>query len=204
MGHLVTTSFHQAQLFIDNNVLPGLLTILSNENTNEHVTDIVCWIVNDILSSSKNRIIQAVIDSGIVSKMIPILSSENFHPVIRYRVVEMISCMARGGVNQVHYLVNQGCIPLLLETPTLLNLSPLGIETVTETLERMFSNVCLVETYLRVAEKHQVLQPDFLTLYIPFIVSKTVRCNRVKRMNRMLQQSKRKKAAKVRQLRQRS
>ena len=199
VGYLVSRSHHQAQLFIDNNVLPGLLSLLSNENTNEHVTDCVCWIIENILSSSKNRIIQAVIDSGIVSGMIPILSNENFNSVIRFRVVKMVSCMARGSVNQVQYLVNQGCIPLLIEIFTLPNLSSLTRETITVILERMFSNAWLVETYLRVTEKQQVLQSD-----IPFIISKTVKYNRLKRRNGMLQQSKRKRASKVRQLRQRS
>lgn len=45
---------------------------------------------------------------------------------------------------------------------------------------------------------------DFLKLYMPYIISKTVKHNRLKRRNGMLQQSKKKRASKVRQLRQRS
>ena len=45
---------------------------------------------------------------------------------------------------------------------------------------------------------------EFIELYMPYIISKTVEYDRVKRRNRMAQLSKRKRAAKVRQLRQRS
>jgi len=118
-----------AQIIIDNNVLPSLLNLLSS--TSAHILQEACSIISNITAGTEDQI-QAVIDSGVLPKMISMLSNgpllqqlvsddvgsscETFMRSIRREAAWVIvNAVDNGSTKQVEYLVNQGCIPLLLD-----------------------------------------------------------------------------------------
>jgi len=130
LGNIASGSDSQTQIVIDNNVLPCLLNLLSS--TNEAILNYACWTIANITAGTVEQI-QAVIDASIIQKLIPMLSDgpllqqmdseelsspsmEEAVKCIRMRAASVVTtCTLNSNSKQVNYLVNQGCIPPLLD-----------------------------------------------------------------------------------------
>ena len=119
-GNTSRESFPRGRSFINNCALPSLLTLLSSSN--EYILHEACWIISNIAEGTMEQI-QAVIDSGIIPKLIQMLrdghllqhpSCEAFSRSIRRQVVLVFAnAVNHGSKKQIKYFLNQGCIPLL-------------------------------------------------------------------------------------------
>ena len=129
LGKMAKGNGSQKQIVIDNNALPGLLTLLSSSN--KDILQEVCWAISNIAAGTEDQI-QAVIDSDIIPRLIPLLSDGRLLKQIVSEEVDGQLLLARrrirkkvgtvlanavhhGGTKQIKYLVNQGCIPLLTD-----------------------------------------------------------------------------------------
>jgi len=149
------------QIIIDNNVLPSLLNLLSS--TSAHILHDACSIISNITAGTVEQI-QSVIDSGVLPKMISMLSDvsllqqivsddvprscEFFMRNIHREAAWVIANVAqKGSEKQVKYLVNQGCIPLLLDLSKYVLLRP-------ESTKRIFDVDIEIQKALQLLEAH--------------------------------------------------
>jgi len=129
LGKMAKGNGSQKQIVIDNNALPGLLTLLSSSN--KDILQEVCWAISKITAGTVEQI-QTVIDSDVFPKLIPLLSDGRLLKQIvseevdgqlllaRRRIRKKVGCafanaVNHGNVKQIKYLANQGCIPLLTD-----------------------------------------------------------------------------------------
>ncbi|KAK7337679.1 hypothetical protein VNO77_18264 [Canavalia gladiata] len=112
VGNIVAGDDAQTQLVIDNQVLPRLRQIL----TQNHQTNIlreVCWAISNITAGTSAQV-QAVIEANIIIILVHILQYAEFD--IKKEAAWAISNATSAGSNeQIKFLANQGCIKPLCD-----------------------------------------------------------------------------------------
>mmetsp|Transcript_68671 Transcript_68671/g.183301 ORF Transcript_68671/g.183301 Transcript_68671/m.183301 type:complete len:311 (-) Transcript_68671:280-1212(-) len=110
VGNIVTGDDNQTQLVINCSVLPCLLSLLSSDR--KGIRKETCWTISNITAGSRDQL-QAVIDYNIIPALVRMLETEDFD--IRKECAWAISNATSGGDDmQIKYLVDQGCIPPLV------------------------------------------------------------------------------------------
>ncbi|XP_077231968.1 importin subunit alpha-4-like [Tasmannia lanceolata] len=112
VGNIVTGDDGQTQYVIDNQVLPCLLSLLT-QNHKKSIKKEACWTISNITAGNKSQI-QAVIDANIILPLVQLLQHAEFD--IKKEAAWAISNATSGGSNeQIRYLVSQGCIKPLCD-----------------------------------------------------------------------------------------
>ncbi|XP_010931776.1 importin subunit alpha [Elaeis guineensis] len=112
VGNIVTGDDAQTQVVIDNQALPCLFQLLT-QNHKKSIKKEACWTISNITAGSRAQI-QAVIDANIINPLAQLLQHAEFD--IKKEAAWAMSNATSGGSNeQIHFLVNQGCIKPLCD-----------------------------------------------------------------------------------------
>ncbi|KAL2925503.1 Importin subunit alpha-4 [Bienertia sinuspersici] len=112
VGNIVTGDDTQTQFVLDNNVLPCLLQLLT-QNHKKSIKKEACWTISNITAGNKAQI-QAVIEAAIVLPLVQLLQNAEFD--IKKEAAWAISNATSGGSHdQIRFLVSQGCIKPLCD-----------------------------------------------------------------------------------------
>lgn len=131
VGNIVTGDDQQTQAVINVSALPCILMLLSSPKRG--IKKEACWAISNITAGSKEQI-QAIISANIIPPLIHLLTNAEFE--IRKEAAWAISNATSGGtVEQIAYLVQQGCIPplcnlLIAPEPRVLNVALEGLENI--------------------------------------------------------------------------
>ncbi|XP_042516060.1 importin subunit alpha-4-like [Macadamia integrifolia] len=112
IGNIVTGDDAQTQFVIENQVLPCLYQLLT-QNHKKSIKKEACWTISNITAGNRGQI-QAVIDANIILPLVQLLQHAEFD--IKKEAAWAISNATSGGSHeQIQYLVNQGCIKPLCD-----------------------------------------------------------------------------------------
>nr|XP_010914627.1 importin subunit alpha-4 isoform X2 [Elaeis guineensis] len=112
VGNIVTGDDAQTQVVIDNQALPCLFQLLT-QNHKKSIKKEACWTISNITAGNRAQI-QAVIDANIINPLVQLLQHAEFD--IKKEAAWAISNATSGGSNeQIHFLVSQGCIKPLCD-----------------------------------------------------------------------------------------
>ncbi|KAG9130648.1 hypothetical protein Leryth_011912 [Lithospermum erythrorhizon] len=112
VGNIVTGDDTQTQYVIDNQVLPCLYKLLT-ENYKKSIKKEACWTISNITAGNITQI-QAVIEANIISPLIFLLQNAEFD--IKKEAAWAVSNATSGGSHdQIRFLANQGCIKPLCD-----------------------------------------------------------------------------------------
>ncbi|XP_031130459.1 importin subunit alpha-4-like isoform X2 [Ipomoea triloba] len=112
VGNIVTGDDTQTQYVIDNQVLPCLYQLLT-QNHKKSIKKEACWTISNITAGNRAQI-QAVIDANIILPLVYLLQNAEFD--IKKEAAWAISNATSGGSHeQIRFLVNQGCIKPLCD-----------------------------------------------------------------------------------------
>ncbi|KAL5700334.1 Importin subunit alpha-4 [Ranunculus cassubicifolius] len=112
VGNIVTGDDAQTQFVINNQVLPCLYQLLT-QNHKKSIKKEACWTISNITAGNKGQI-QAVIDANIISPLVQLLQHAEFD--IKKEAAWAISNATSGGSHeQIQYLVSQACIKPLCD-----------------------------------------------------------------------------------------
>jgi importin subunit alpha-1 len=107
VGNIVTGDDSQTQFVIDNQVLPCLFQLLT-QNHKKSIKKEACWTISNITAGNKAQI-QAVIEANIILPLVHLLQNAEFD--IKKEAAWAISNATSGGSHeQIQFLVTQGCI----------------------------------------------------------------------------------------------
>ncbi|CAO2837615.1 unnamed protein product [Amaranthus hypochondriacus] len=132
VGNIVTGDDTQTQFVLDNNVLPCLNQLLS-QNHKKSIKKEACWTISNITAGNKAQI-QAVIEAGLVQPLVYLLQNAEFD--IKKEAAWAISNATSGGSpDQIRFLVSQGCIKplcdlLICPDPRIVTVSLEGLENI--------------------------------------------------------------------------
>jgi importin subunit alpha-2 len=117
VGNIVTGDDVQTQLVLNCSILPCLLQLLTNNK--ESIRKEACWTLSNITAGNRAQI-QMVIDANIFPSLIDILTKAEFKT--RKEAAWAITNATSGGsVEQVRFLVGQGCISPLCDLLTVMD-----------------------------------------------------------------------------------
>ncbi|KAK9292424.1 hypothetical protein L1049_020394 [Liquidambar formosana] len=112
VGNIVTGDDTQTQFVIDNQVLPCLYQLLT-QNHKKSIKKEACWTISNITAGNKGQI-QAVIEANIILPLVHLLQHAEFD--IKKEAAWAISNATSGGAHeQIQFLVSQGCIKPLCD-----------------------------------------------------------------------------------------
>lgn len=112
VGNIVTGDDSQTQYVLDNNVLPCLHQLLT-QNHKKSIKKEACWTISNITAGNKAQI-QAVVEAGLVQPLVQLLQNAEFD--IKKEAAWAISNATSGGApEQIRFLVSQGCIKPLCD-----------------------------------------------------------------------------------------
>ncbi|OVA16734.1 Armadillo [Macleaya cordata] len=112
VGNIVTGDDAQTQFVIDNQVLPCLYQLLT-QNHKKSIKKEACWTISNITAGNREQI-QAVIDANIILPLVHLLQHAEFD--IKKEAAWAISNATSGGSHeQIQFLVSQGCIKPLCD-----------------------------------------------------------------------------------------
>ncbi|KAL1545977.1 Importin subunit alpha-4 [Salvia divinorum] len=112
VGNIVTGDDAQTQFVIDNQVLPCLQQLLT-QNHKKSIKKEACWTISNITAGNRAQI-QAVIETGIILPLVQLLQHAEFD--IKKEAAWAISNATSGGSpEQIRFLVTQGCIKPLCD-----------------------------------------------------------------------------------------
>ncbi|GAB4855661.1 Importin subunit alpha-4 [Ancistrocladus abbreviatus] len=112
VGNIVSGDDHQTQFIIDNQVLPNLYKLLT-ENHKKSIKKEACWAISNITAGNKAQV-QAVIDANLVLPLVHLLQNAEFE--VKNEAAWAISNATSGGsCEQIRILVSQGCIKPLCD-----------------------------------------------------------------------------------------
>ncbi|XVF62413.1 hypothetical protein PTKIN_Ptkin09bG0005600 [Pterospermum kingtungense] len=112
IGNIVTGDDSQTQVVIDNQGLPCLYKILS-QNYKKSIKKEACWTISNITAGNRSQI-QAVIEANIIGPLVHLLQHGEFE--IKKEAAWAISnATSIGSEEQIQYLVKQGCIKPLCD-----------------------------------------------------------------------------------------
>ncbi|KAL7082168.1 hypothetical protein ACP275_14G082600 [Erythranthe tilingii] len=112
VGNIVTGDDAQTQFVIDNQVLPYLQQLLT-QNHKKSIKKEACWTISNITAGNRAQI-QAVIQADILLPLVQLLQHAEFD--IKKEAAWAISNATSGGSpEQIRFLVSQGCIKPLCD-----------------------------------------------------------------------------------------
>ncbi|GAV73371.1 Arm domain-containing protein/IBB domain-containing protein [Cephalotus follicularis] len=112
VGNIVTGDDAQTQFVIDNQVLPSLYQLVT-QNHKKSIKKEACWTISNITAGNKGQI-QAVIEANIILSLVYLLEHAEFD--IKKEAAWAISNATSGGSHeQIQFLVSQGCIKPLCD-----------------------------------------------------------------------------------------
>ncbi|KAK9161768.1 hypothetical protein Syun_008109 [Stephania yunnanensis] len=112
VGNIATGDDFQTQFLIDNQVLPCLHQLLTQDNK-KGIKRKACWTISNILAGNRSQI-QAVIDANLISHVVQLLLHAEFD--MKLEAVWAIFNITSGGSHeQIQYLVSQNCIKPLCD-----------------------------------------------------------------------------------------
>ncbi|CAI9768906.1 unnamed protein product [Fraxinus pennsylvanica] len=112
VGNIVTGDDAQTQFVIDNQVLPCLYQLLT-QNHKKSIKKEACWTISNITAGNRAQI-QAVIEANIILPLVHLLQHAEFD--IKKEAAWAISNATSGGSHeQIRFLANQGCIKPLCD-----------------------------------------------------------------------------------------
>ncbi|OVA13566.1 Armadillo [Macleaya cordata] len=112
VGNIVTGDDAQTQFVINNQVLPCLYQLLT-QNHKKSIKKEACWTISNITAGNRGQI-QAVIEANIIVPLVHLLQHAEFE--IKKEAAWALSNATSGGSHeQIQYLVNQGCIKPLCD-----------------------------------------------------------------------------------------
>ncbi|CAK9315043.1 unnamed protein product [Citrullus colocynthis] len=115
VGNIVTGDDAQTQFVIDNQVLPNLYQLLT-QNHKKSIKKEACWTISNITAGNRAQI-QAVIEANIILPLVHLLQHAEFD--IKKEAGWAISNATSGGSHQqIQFLVTQGCIKPLCDLLT--------------------------------------------------------------------------------------
>jgi len=141
IGNIVTGDDVQTQVVIDSGALPCLNALLGSHK--KSIRKEACWTVSNITAGTKEQI-QAVIDANIIPKVIDLLQNAEFD--VKKEAAWAISNATSGGtVQQIEYMVNQGCIAplcnlLVVSDSRIITVALEGIENILRAGESLTVN----------------------------------------------------------------
>lgn len=162
VGNIVTGDDLQTQFIINNQALPCLLALLTN-NHKKSIKKEACWTISNITAGNKEQI-QAVIDANIIPPLVQLLASAEFD--IKKESAWAVSNATSGGTpEQIKYLVNQGCIKPLCDLltcpdPRIVTVSLEGLENILKVgeAEKDVGNSSGVNLYARYIDEAEGLE----------------------------------------------
>ncbi|KAK4491344.1 hypothetical protein RD792_002080 [Penstemon davidsonii] len=132
VGNIVTGDDAQTQFVIDNQVLPCLHQLLT-QNHKKSIRKEACWTISNITAGNKAQI-QAVIQANIILPLVQLLQHAEFE--IKKEAAWAISNATSGGSQeQIRFLANQGCIKplcdlLICPDPRIITVCLEGLENI--------------------------------------------------------------------------
>ncbi|KAM7481817.1 hypothetical protein LguiB_006400 [Lonicera macranthoides] len=112
VGNIVTGDDAQTQFVIDNQVLPCLFQLLT-QNHKKSIKKEACWTISNITAGNRGQI-QAVIEANIIFPLVHLLQHAEFD--IKKEAAWAISNATSGGSHeQIRFLAGQGCIKPLCD-----------------------------------------------------------------------------------------
>ncbi|XP_073272597.1 importin subunit alpha-4-like [Primulina huaijiensis] len=132
VGNIVTGDDGQTQFVIDNQVLPILYQLLT-QNHKKSIKKEACWTISNITAGNKAQI-QAVIEANILLPLVQLLQHAEFE--IKKEAAWAISNATSGGsYEQIRFLVSQGCIKplcdlLICPDPRIITVCLEGLENI--------------------------------------------------------------------------
>ncbi|XP_021686766.2 importin subunit alpha-4 [Hevea brasiliensis] len=112
IGNIVTGDDAQTQCIIDNQGLPCLYQLLT-QNYKKSIKKEACWTISNITAGNRNQI-QAVIEANIIAPLVHLLQHAEFE--VKKEASWAISNATSGGSReQIQHLVSQGCVKPLCD-----------------------------------------------------------------------------------------
>ncbi|KAK9136654.1 hypothetical protein Sjap_007248 [Stephania japonica] len=112
IGCIATSDDLETQCLVDNQVLPFLHQLLTQENEKRIKMDAIS-IISNIASANRGQL-QAVIDANLIPTLVQLLQHTEFE--IKMKAAWAIySCTSVGSHEQIQYLVSQNCIKPLCD-----------------------------------------------------------------------------------------
>lgn len=112
VGNIVTGDDGQTQFVIDNQVLPCLYQLLT-QNHKKSIKKEACWTISNITAGNKAQI-QAVVEANIILPLVHLLQHAEFD--IKKEAAWAVSNATSGGSHdQIRFLASQGCIKPLCD-----------------------------------------------------------------------------------------
>ncbi|KAK9992053.1 hypothetical protein SO802_027038 [Lithocarpus litseifolius] len=132
VGNIVTGDDPQTQVVIDNQGLPCLYQLLT-QNYKKSIKKEACWTISNITAGNRSQI-QVIIEANIIAPLVNLLQHAEFE--VKKEAAWAISNATSGGSReQIQYLVNQGCIKplcdlLLCPDPRIVTVCLEGLENI--------------------------------------------------------------------------
>ncbi|GAB4835666.1 Importin subunit alpha-4 [Ancistrocladus abbreviatus] len=132
VGNIVTGDDNQTQFVIDNQVLPNLYKLLT-QNHKKSIKKEACWTISNITAGNKAQI-QAVIEANLVLPLVDLLQNAEFD--VKKEAAWAISNATSGGSHeQIRFLAGQGCINplcdlLICPDPRIITVCLEGLENI--------------------------------------------------------------------------
>eukprot|EP00246_Nothoceros_aenigmaticus_P011577 TRINITY_DN3207_c0_g1_i1.p1 TRINITY_DN3207_c0_g1~~TRINITY_DN3207_c0_g1_i1.p1 ORF type:complete len:565 (-),score=109.96 TRINITY_DN3207_c0_g1_i1:1144-2643(-) len=162
VGNIVTGDDVQTQFIINNQALPCLLNLLT-QNYKKSIKKEACWTISNITAGNKDQI-QAVIDANIIPPLVALLGTSEFD--IKKEAAWAISNATSGGTHdQIKYLVSQACIKPLCDLLTctdarIITVSLEGLENILKIgeAEKDLGNTAGINLYARYIDEAEGLE----------------------------------------------
>ncbi|GJD08280.1 Importin subunit alpha [Galdieria sulphuraria] len=141
IGNIVTGDDTQTQVVINCDALPCLNSLLGSHK--KSIRKEACWTVSNITAGTQEQI-QAVINANIIPKVVDLLQNAEFD--VKKEAAWAISNATSGGtIEQIQYLVKQGCIPplcnlLIVSDSRIITVALEGLENILRAGERLAVN----------------------------------------------------------------
>jgi hypothetical protein len=110
VGNIVTGTDVQTQAVLDCGALPRFGNLLCSPKDN--IRKEACWAISNVTAGTQQQV-QAVIDNNLVPPLLQCLANADFRAK-REAAWAVSNFTTSGSLNQVAYLVQQGCIPPLV------------------------------------------------------------------------------------------
>eukprot|EP01133_Synstelium_polycarpum_P004380 gene4380-5125_t len=129
IGNIFTGDSEQTQLVIDAGALPFVRALL--ESNRKSIKKDACWVLSNITAGTEQQI-QSVIDHNIIPLLIGLLTNAQLE-IKREAAWAITNALSGAIIQQIDYLVGQGCIPPLCELlcipePRIIDVALNGIE----------------------------------------------------------------------------
>ena len=135
IGNICSSTDACTLMVVSTGVLPLLIPLM--ERGDNSLAREVCWAVSNV-TAGPAHVVQAVLDAGLVAPLLHFLQSTD-ESVQQEALWALCNCTTGGSLEQVGYLIDQGCLPwicAMLEIPNhqLMALALEGLQNIVATL----------------------------------------------------------------------